>query len=59
MIEGDSDPEILIPYMLAQTKRGAFDIMTQLVKTYKPEEIDQAMKDAKSGQVVKPVIVWD
>lgn len=59
MIEGDSDPEILIPYMLAQTKRGAFDIMKQLVKTYKPEEIDQAMKDAKSGQVVKPVIVWD
>jgi aryl-alcohol dehydrogenase len=59
MIEGDSDPEIFIPYMLAQAKRGAFDIMKQLVKTYKPEEMEQAMKDAKSGQVVKPVIVWD
>lgn len=59
MLEGDSDPTIFIPYMIAQFQRGAFDIMKDLVKTYRPDEIAQAMEDAKSGQVIKPVIVWE
>ena len=30
----------------------------QLVKTYKPENMEQALADSKSGKVVKPVIAW-
>lgn len=73
---------MLLPYMIALTKRGEFDIMKkvrssfvfsplmhkikiteiciflQLVGTYKPEQMAEALKDMKSGKVVKPVIVW-
>jgi aryl-alcohol dehydrogenase len=56
-IEGDSDPQEMVPRLLAMRAAGAFP-MDDLVTTYPPEEIGQAVADVTSGAVVKPVLVW-
>lgn len=60
IIEGDSDPAVMVPYMVRLFERGGvFEVMKDLVKVYAPEDAEQALKDAATGRVVKPVIRWE
>jgi aryl-alcohol dehydrogenase len=56
-IEGDSDPQEMVPLLIAMRAAGTFP-MDDLVTTYPAEEIDRAVADVTSGAVVKPVLVW-
>ncbi len=56
-IEGESDPQEMIPRLLTMRAAGDFDV-DALVTTYPFEQIQQAIDDVTSGAVVKPVLVW-
>jgi aryl-alcohol dehydrogenase len=56
-IEGDSDPQQMVPRLLGMRAQGTFP-MDDLVTTYPAEEIDVAVADVTGGAVVKPVLVW-
>jgi aryl-alcohol dehydrogenase len=56
-VEGDSDPLEMVPRLLALNAAGSFDV-DDLVVPYAFEDINQAVADAASGAVVKPVLVW-
>ncbi len=56
-IEGESDPQEMIPRLIAMRAAGDFDV-DDLVTTYPFEQIQQAIDDVASGAVVKPVLVW-
>jgi aryl-alcohol dehydrogenase len=53
---GDSDPLIILPLLLKLHKQSPW--MQHLVQEYKPENMAQALKDAKAGTTIKPVLVW-
>jgi aryl-alcohol dehydrogenase len=55
-IEGDSDPQQMIPRLLEMREAGTFDL-DRLVATYPFAEINTAVADVTSGKVVKPVLV--
>ncbi|MGA8847769.1 MAG: NAD(P)-dependent alcohol dehydrogenase [Nocardioides sp.] len=56
-IEGESDPQEMIPRLIAMRAAGDFDV-DDLVTTYPFEQLQQAIDDVASGAVVKPVLVW-
>ena len=56
-IEGDSDPQEMVPRLLEMRAAGTFP-MDDLVTTYQADQINQAVADVTSGAVVKPVLVW-
>ena len=56
-IEGDSDPQEMVPRLIAMRAAGTFP-MDDLVTTYPADQINQAVADVTSGAVVKPVLVW-
>ena len=56
-VEGDSDPQQMVPRLIAMRAAGTF-AMDDLVTPYPAEEIDRAVADVTSGAVVKPVLVW-
>ena len=56
-IEGDSDPQEMIPRLLAMRAAGDFDV-DHLITTYPFSEINTAVADVTAGKVVKPVLVW-
>ncbi len=56
-IEGDSDPQEMVPRLLALREAGCFDL-DDLVTTYPFERINDAVADVLAGRVVKPVLVW-
>jgi len=56
-VEGDADPQEMIPRLLEMRAAGSF-AMDDLVTTYPAEEINRAVADVTSGAVVKPVLVW-
>ena len=56
-VEGDSDPQEMIPRLIAMRAAGDFDV-DALVTTYSFDQIQQAIDDVTSGAVVKPVLVW-
>ena len=56
-IEGDSDPQEMVPRLLGMRSAGTFP-MDDLVTTYPAEQVNQAVADVTSGAVVKPVLVW-
>jgi aryl-alcohol dehydrogenase len=56
-VEGDADPQEMIPRLLAMNAAGDFDL-DDLVTTYPFEEINTAVADVLAGKVVKPVLVW-
>lgn len=58
IIEGDSIPQEFIPKMIDLYQAGRFPI-DKIVKFYKPEEINQAIKDSVAGSTIKPIIVFD
>jgi aryl-alcohol dehydrogenase len=58
VIEGDSDPDVFIPDMIALYRAGRFPF-DKLIKTYRLEDINKAIRDQKLGDVVKAVLLTD
>ncbi len=56
IVEGDSVPEELIPRLVDLYLAGEFPI-DRLVTTYAFHAIDQAVVDAETGAVIKPVLL--
>jgi aryl-alcohol dehydrogenase len=56
VVEGDSDPHTFIPRLLELWREGLLPL-DKLVTTYAFENFGEAWAAAKSGQVVKPVLV--
>jgi aryl-alcohol dehydrogenase len=56
-IEGDSDPQEMVPRLIGMRAAGTFP-MDELVTTYPADDINRAVEEVTSGTVVKPVLVW-
>lgn len=56
IVEGDAVPDIFIPKMIDLYKQGKFPF-DKLIKTYKFEEINQAVRDTEEGKVIKAVLI--
>jgi aryl-alcohol dehydrogenase len=56
-IEGESDPQEMIPRLLRMRAEGDFDL-DDLVTTYPFADIGTAVDDVLAGRVVKPVLTW-
>ena len=56
-IEGDSDPQEMVPRLIGMRAAGTFP-MDDLVTTYPADEVNRAVEEVTSGAVVKPVLVW-
>ncbi|TIC88706.1 NAD(P)-dependent alcohol dehydrogenase [Nocardioides sp. GY 10113] len=56
-IEGESDPLVTIPELIALREAGKLDV-DPLVTTYPFDRIADAIADAAAGKVIKPVLVW-
>lgn len=57
-VEGESDPQEMIPRLIAMRASGEFPV-DDLITRYAFTDIDRAIADSASGAVVKPVLVWD
>lgn len=55
LVEGDSIPQLFIPRLVELWKQGKFPV-DRIVATYDFDAIDQAVHDAESGAVIKPVL---
>jgi aryl-alcohol dehydrogenase len=56
-IEGDADPQLMIPELIRRRAEGAFDV-DHLVTPYPFERIADAIADTTAGKVVKAVLTW-
>ncbi|BDZ48851.1 putative zinc-containing alcohol dehydrogenase [Frondihabitans sucicola] len=56
-IEGDSEPQEFIPRLVEWHRAGEFPV-ERLIKKYPFAEINAAAEDARSGAVIKPVLVF-
>lgn len=54
---GDADAAEFIPTLLDLHREGRFPV-EELITTYEPGDINQAVADSLSGATVKPVLVW-
>lgn len=57
-MEGESDPLTMVPDLIARRADGRFDV-DRLVTTFGFDQIADAVAASLSGEVVKPVLVWD
>ena len=57
-VEGDADPQIFIPELIARHLAGRFP-HNRLVTTYPFSAINEAIADMRAGRIVKPVLVMD
>lgn len=57
IIEGDSEPELFIPYLMRLQRGGRFPF-EKLIKTYPFAEINQAIRDQHAGKCVKAVLTF-
>jgi len=55
--EGDADPSEFIPQLLALHAQGRFP-MEAIVRRYDAADIETAVADSRSGDTIKPVLVW-
>ena len=56
-VEGDADPQEMVPELIRRRAQGAFDV-DQLVTPYPFERIADAIADTNAGKVVKAVLTW-
>jgi aryl-alcohol dehydrogenase len=57
IVEGDSDPQTFIPQLVAMYQAGQLPL-ERLIKTFRFDQINEAMAAAENGTVVKPVVVF-
>jgi aryl-alcohol dehydrogenase len=55
VVEGDSNPKLFIPELLALYKAGRFPF-DSLITYYDFDDIGKAMDDSKSGKAIKAVL---
>ena len=58
VVEGDSDPKAFLPELIAHHKAGRLPI-EKFSKTYRLEDINQAIDDAHHGKCIKAVLLID
>lgn len=58
IIEGDSDPEVFLPELIAHHKAGRLPI-ERFSKSYRLEDINQAIEDAHHGKAIKAILLVD
>ncbi|SDH99140.1 aryl-alcohol dehydrogenase [Alteribacillus persepolensis] len=58
VVEGQSVPKLFIPEMITYYKEGKLPF-DKMVRKYRMDELDNAIKDMESGKTYKPVIVFD
>jgi aryl-alcohol dehydrogenase len=58
VVEGDSDPQVFVPQLAQLYLRGELPL-DRLVSTYAFEDFDRAWAAAKSGAVIKPVLLTE
>jgi aryl-alcohol dehydrogenase len=56
LMEGDADPQRLIPTLAALWQKGRFPF-DRLIRTYALDAVDTAEQDSTSGATVKPVLL--
>jgi aryl-alcohol dehydrogenase len=56
-VEGDADPQLMVPELVRRRAEGTFDV-DHLVTTYPFERVEDAIADAAAGKVVKAVLTW-
>lgn len=54
---GSADPETYLPFLVDAWRRGDFPI-ERLERRYPFEDIERAVADARSGETIKPVLVF-
>jgi Zn-dependent alcohol dehydrogenase len=57
VVEGDVNPKEYVPKMVKWVREGSLPLQ-KIVKFYKAEDFEQAIRDMQSGVTIKPVIVW-
>ncbi len=55
VVEGDADPDVFIPKLIALHQAGRFPF-DRLIRFYPLSQINQAVADGESGRVIKPVV---
>ncbi len=58
ILEGDSDPQTFIPELVRMHQTGRFPF-DRLIRTFPFTEINVAVAASASGEVIKPVLVFD
>jgi aryl-alcohol dehydrogenase len=58
IVEGDSDPKVFLPELIAHHAAGRLPL-EKFTKTYRLEEINQAIDDAHHGKCIKAVLLID
>ena len=58
VVEGEADPQTFIPQLIAMYREGTFPF-DRLVKTFPFSEINAAIQASQTGEVIKPVVVFD
>lgn len=58
IVEGDSDPAVFLPELIAHHKAGRLPI-ERFSRTYRFAEINQAIEDAHAGKAIKAVLLFD
>lgn len=58
LVEGGSNPKTFIPKLVQFYAEGKLPV-DKLTKYYKFTEIEQAFADSHSGEVIKPVLIFD
>jgi aryl-alcohol dehydrogenase len=58
IVEGDSDPHVFLPELLAHHKAGRLPI-EKFSRSYRFEDINQAIDDAHHGKAVKAILLID
>ena len=56
IVEGDSDPDAFIPELIAHYRAGRFPF-DRLIRTYKFDQINQAIQDQHAGTAIKAVLL--
>ncbi|KAF7155847.1 hypothetical protein CNMCM5623_008727 [Aspergillus felis] len=57
VVEGDVNPKEYVPKMVKWVRDGSLPLQ-KIVKFYKAEDFEQAIRDMQSGETIKPVILW-
>ncbi len=58
VVEGDANPQTFIPELIALYRDGRFPF-DRLVKTFPFSQINEAVHASESGEVIKPVVIFD
>jgi aryl-alcohol dehydrogenase len=56
IVEGDSNPDIFIPDLIAHFRSGRLPF-DRMIRTYRLDQINEAIEDSLNGRVIKAVLI--